>query len=125
MVLRPVRAEVVARGHGHTRIVEEASREQAQSFTWDETPWVWNKGYGKQTKPGWRAVVVDFGVKRNILRLLAEGPQQGIHLVLCCSALSLLCQVIDKRSDLACFGHRATASSTLARALSGGVSSRM
>ena len=42
-----------------------------QSFTWDETPWEWNKGYGKQTKPTWRAVVVDYGVKRNILRLLA------------------------------------------------------
>ena len=43
-----------------------------QSFTWDETPWVWNKGYGKQEKPSWRAVVVDYGVKRNILRLLAD-----------------------------------------------------
>jgi carbamoyl-phosphate synthase small subunit len=43
-----------------------------QSFTWNETPWVWNKGYGSQDNPTWRAVVVDFGVKRNILRLLAE-----------------------------------------------------
>jgi carbamoyl-phosphate synthase small subunit len=42
-----------------------------QSFRWDETPWAWNKGYGRQTNPTWRAVVVDFGVKRNILRLLA------------------------------------------------------
>ncbi len=42
-----------------------------QSFTWDETPWVWNRGYGKQTAPSFRAVVVDYGVKRNILRLLA------------------------------------------------------
>ncbi|HEX3486564.1 MAG TPA: glutamine-hydrolyzing carbamoyl-phosphate synthase small subunit [Micropepsaceae bacterium] len=42
-----------------------------QMFTWDETPWRWNEGYGKQTAPSWRAVVVDFGVKRNILRLLA------------------------------------------------------
>jgi carbamoyl-phosphate synthase small subunit len=42
-----------------------------QMFTWDETPWRWNQGYGKQTQPSWRAVVVDFGVKRNILRLLA------------------------------------------------------
>ncbi len=42
-----------------------------QSYNWDETPWVWNAGYGKQTNPTWRAVVVDFGVKRNILRLLA------------------------------------------------------
>ena len=42
-----------------------------QSFTWDETPWVWNRGYGKQTSPSFRAVVIDYGVKRNILRLLA------------------------------------------------------
>jgi carbamoyl-phosphate synthase small subunit len=42
-----------------------------QMFTWDQTPWRWNEGYGKQTNPSWRAVVVDFGVKRNILRLLA------------------------------------------------------
>jgi carbamoyl-phosphate synthase small subunit len=42
-----------------------------QMFTWDETPWRWNEGYGKQTAPSWRAVVVDYGVKRNILRLLA------------------------------------------------------
>src|SRR6185436_282672 len=42
-----------------------------QMFHWDETPWKWNEGYGKQTNPTWRAVVVDYGVKRNILRLLA------------------------------------------------------
>ena len=42
-----------------------------QIFTWNETPWVWNVGYGHQTAPSWRAAVVDFGVKRNILRLLA------------------------------------------------------
>ena len=42
-----------------------------QMFTWDEAPWLWGKGYGRQTDPSWRAVVVDYGVKRNILRLLA------------------------------------------------------
>jgi carbamoyl-phosphate synthase small subunit len=42
-----------------------------QTFTWNETPWRWNGGYGRQTNPTWRAVVVDYGVKRNILRLLA------------------------------------------------------
>jgi carbamoyl-phosphate synthase small subunit len=40
-------------------------------FTWDQTPWIWDKGYGRQSEPKWRAVVVDYGVKRNILRLLA------------------------------------------------------
>jgi carbamoyl-phosphate synthase small subunit len=42
-----------------------------QIFTWNETPWRWNEGYGRQTSPTWRAAVVDYGVKRNILRLLA------------------------------------------------------
>jgi carbamoyl-phosphate synthase small subunit len=42
-----------------------------QMFTWDQTPWRWNEGYGRQENPSWRAVVVDYGVKRNILRLLA------------------------------------------------------
>ena len=42
-----------------------------QMFRWDETPWAWGAGYGRQTNPTWRAVVVDYGVKRNILRLLA------------------------------------------------------
>lgn len=42
-----------------------------QRYTWRETPWIWNKGYGQATTQGWRAVVLDYGVKRNILRQLA------------------------------------------------------
>ena len=42
-----------------------------QTYTWRETPWSWGKGYGEQTAPSWRVTVVDFGVKRNILRMLA------------------------------------------------------
>jgi carbamoyl-phosphate synthase small subunit len=42
-----------------------------QTYTWRETPWIWGKGYGEQTAPSWRVTVVDFGVKRNILRMLA------------------------------------------------------
>jgi carbamoyl-phosphate synthase small subunit len=43
----------------------------AQRFTWDETPWQWGKGYGRQSKPEFHVVAIDYGVKRNILRLLA------------------------------------------------------
>ena len=43
----------------------------AQRFSWDETPWVWDKGYGRQTNPEFHVVAVDYGIKRNILRLLA------------------------------------------------------
>jgi carbamoyl-phosphate synthase small subunit len=43
----------------------------SQRFTWDETPWVWEKGFGRQTDPEFNVVAVDYGIKRNILRLLA------------------------------------------------------
>jgi carbamoyl-phosphate synthase small subunit len=42
-----------------------------QMYKWDETPWVWNQGYGRQESPSFRVVVLDYGVKRNILRMLA------------------------------------------------------
>jgi carbamoyl-phosphate synthase small subunit len=42
-----------------------------QSSTWTETPWVWDEGYGRQDRPAMQIVAVDYGVKRNILRLLA------------------------------------------------------
>jgi carbamoyl-phosphate synthase small subunit len=42
-----------------------------QRYAWRETPWAWNKGHGELAEPTWRAVVLDYGVKRNILRQLA------------------------------------------------------
>jgi carbamoyl-phosphate synthase small subunit len=42
-----------------------------QMYTWRETPWAWDRGYGVDEQPSWRAVVLDYGVKRNILRQLA------------------------------------------------------
>ncbi|RUX23708.1 carbamoyl-phosphate synthase small subunit [Mesorhizobium sp. M7A.F.Ca.US.011.01.1.1] len=42
-----------------------------QSSVWRETPWVWNEGFGEQTEPTMHVVAIDYGVKRNILRLLA------------------------------------------------------
>jgi carbamoyl-phosphate synthase small subunit len=42
-----------------------------QRFTWDETPWRWGVGYGRQDKPEFHVVAIDYGIKRNILRLLA------------------------------------------------------
>jgi carbamoyl-phosphate synthase small subunit len=44
----------------------------AQRFSWDETEWVWNEGFGRQTDPEFHVVAIDYGVKRNILRLLAS-----------------------------------------------------
>ncbi|MDN2565480.1 glutamine-hydrolyzing carbamoyl-phosphate synthase small subunit [Aquibium sp. A9E412] len=44
-----------------------------QSTPWSETPWVWNEGYGAGAagEPAMHIVAVDYGTKRNILRLLA------------------------------------------------------
>lgn len=42
-----------------------------QRFTWDETAWQWGKGHGRQTNPEFNVVAIDYGIKRNILRLLA------------------------------------------------------
>ncbi|GAB4231870.1 MAG: glutamine-hydrolyzing carbamoyl-phosphate synthase small subunit [Methyloligellaceae bacterium] len=44
----------------------------AQSYSWDETLWRWNEGYGRQTSPQYHVVAVDYGLKRNILRCLAS-----------------------------------------------------
>src|SRR3954452_21828212 len=40
-----------------------------QRFTWDETPWSWEKGFGRQSAPKFNVVAIDYGIKRNILRL--------------------------------------------------------
>ena len=42
-----------------------------QSSVWSETPWQWDEGYGAQEAPSMHVVAIDYGVKRNILRLLA------------------------------------------------------
>jgi carbamoyl-phosphate synthase small subunit len=41
-----------------------------QSFGFDETLWQWGEGYGHNTQPKYDVVVVDYGIKRNILRSL-------------------------------------------------------
>src|SRR5215831_2468837 len=43
----------------------------AQRFTWDETPWQFGHGYGRQDDAPYHVVAIDYGIKRNILRLLA------------------------------------------------------
>jgi carbamoyl-phosphate synthase small subunit len=43
-----------------------------QRYTWDETLWRWNEGYGRQESPTYHVVAVDYGLKRNILRCLAS-----------------------------------------------------
>jgi carbamoyl-phosphate synthase small subunit len=42
-----------------------------QSYEWTETAWERERGYGTQDKPRFHVVAVDYGAKRNILRMLA------------------------------------------------------
>ena len=44
----------------------------AQRYQWDETSWTLGKGYGRRTDAAFKVVAIDYGVKRNILRLLAD-----------------------------------------------------
>jgi len=43
-----------------------------QSYVWDETVWAQGNGYGRQEAPRFHVVAVDYGAKRNILRMLAS-----------------------------------------------------
>jgi carbamoyl-phosphate synthase small subunit len=43
-----------------------------QSYEWTETAWRREHGYGTQDAPKFHVVAVDYGAKRNILRMLAE-----------------------------------------------------
>ncbi|WP_019141433.1 glutamine-hydrolyzing carbamoyl-phosphate synthase small subunit [Noviherbaspirillum massiliense] len=41
-------------------------------YVWNETEWKLGKGFGQQSSPKYHVVAFDYGVKRNILRMLAE-----------------------------------------------------
>ena len=43
-----------------------------QSYSWNETRWVWGEGYGQLANSEFEVVAIDFGLKRNILRCLAS-----------------------------------------------------
>jgi len=44
-----------------------------QRFSWTETPWRLGEGYGQMREPAeFHVVAIDYGIKRNILRQLAE-----------------------------------------------------
>jgi carbamoyl-phosphate synthase small subunit len=43
-----------------------------KSYVWTETEWTLGQGYGALTEPKFHVVAFDFGVKRNILRMLAQ-----------------------------------------------------
>jgi len=43
-----------------------------QSYTWDEMRWVWKNGFPRQENPEYHVIAIDYGLKRNILRCLAN-----------------------------------------------------
>ena len=43
-----------------------------EPYAWTETEWALGSGYGDQTAPRFHVVAYDFGVKRNILRMMAS-----------------------------------------------------
>ncbi|WP_348707915.1 glutamine-hydrolyzing carbamoyl-phosphate synthase small subunit [Acidovorax soli] len=54
-------------GQDLAKVVSRSQRE-----TWTQTEWVLGQGYGEQTAPKFHVVAYDFGVKSNILRMLAS-----------------------------------------------------
>ncbi|MFZ6814695.1 glutamine-hydrolyzing carbamoyl-phosphate synthase small subunit [Undibacterium sp. Rencai35W] len=44
----------------------------AKSYNWTEAEWTLGRGYGELADPQFHVVAFDFGVKRNILRMLAQ-----------------------------------------------------
>ncbi len=42
------------------------------SYVWTESEWTLGAGYGQQTAPKFHVVAYDFGIKKNILRMLAQ-----------------------------------------------------
>ncbi len=50
----------------------------AQRYDWDQTSWSLENGYGHRGPAKYRVVAVDYGIKRNILRLLAD---QGCEVI--------------------------------------------
>jgi len=41
-------------------------------YVWEQTEWSLGHGFGRQTAPRYHVVAFDFGIKRNILRMLAQ-----------------------------------------------------
>ncbi|WP_237477735.1 glutamine-hydrolyzing carbamoyl-phosphate synthase small subunit [Lichenibacterium dinghuense] len=58
------------RGMQGTDLVPDVT--SAERSDWDETVWSLASGFGRQDAPKHRVVAIDYGIKRNILRLLAD-----------------------------------------------------
>ncbi len=66
-----------------------------QLYAFDETRWLWGKGYGRQEHPTRHVVAIDYGIKRNILRMLASAGCRLTILPATASADDVLAQKPD------------------------------
>lgn len=66
-----------------------------EPYEWDQTVWQLEGGYGRQTSPQFHVVAYDFGVKYNILRMLA---QRGCRLTIV-PAQTSVAQVLELAPD--------------------------
>lgn len=66
-----------------------------QPYFWREGSWQIGEGFRKIAKPKYRVVAYDFGVKRNILRLLAD---QGCEIEVVPAGMTAV-EVLEKRPD--------------------------
>lgn len=57
-------------------LVAEVSKKQV--YRWTQKSWRWPEGYKEQTEFKYKVAVIDYGVKRDILRLLAD---RGLELI--------------------------------------------
>jgi carbamoyl-phosphate synthase small subunit len=61
-----------------------------ENYNWSETTWRLGDGFGRQQAGRFKVVAIDFGVKRNILRLLAEAGCDVVVVPATASAESIL-----------------------------------
>jgi carbamoyl-phosphate synthase small subunit len=66
-----------------------------QAFTFEEGLWRWPEGYAKAGEPKYEVVVLDYGVKRNILRALASIGARATVLPAASSAEEVLARKPD------------------------------
>jgi carbamoyl-phosphate synthase small subunit len=66
-----------------------------QPFVWEEGLWDWPQGYAKDVKPKYEVVVVDYGVKRNILRALTSVGARATVVPATTSAAEILARKPD------------------------------
>ncbi len=66
-----------------------------EPYAWTETAWALGGGFGQQDSPRWHVVAYDFGIKRNILRLLAA---RGCRITVV-PALTTAAEVLAMRPD--------------------------